>query len=176
MPSVGQRMLNNAVSLRFWDIPVASLSNNATDQEIIDILKTCQSFLVLLQKLLCQYYFPTKRKLLETHAIPKNCPIYFSMIKKMPLNILQQKLQIYTQTGSSRGQWSHWFVGFFLLLLLFFCPYPLLPASWCVASKQIIQPGCLFLTILMLFEVLKLSIYCNLTWTWTRDYENRGCE
>lgn len=119
MPSVGRRMLNNAVSLRFWDIPVASLSNNATDQEIIDILKTCQSFLVLLQKLLCQYYFPTKRKLLETHAIPKNCPIYFSMIKKMPLNILQQKLQIYTQTGSSRGQWSHWFVVFFFVVVIF---------------------------------------------------------
>lgn len=119
MPSVGRRMLNNAVSLRFWDIPVASLSNNATDQEIIDILKTCQSFLVLLQKLLCQYYFPTKRKLLETHAIPKNCPIYFSMIKKMPLNILQQKLQIYTQTGSSRGQWSHWFVVFFFCCCYF---------------------------------------------------------
>lgn len=35
--------------------------------------------------------------------------ISFFVDYKMPLNILQQKLQLYTQTGSSRGQYSHWF-------------------------------------------------------------------
>lgn len=111
-------------------IYIKSVSANAS---VLEILKTCQSFLVFLQKTLVPILLPYKRKLLETHAIPKNCPIYFSMIKKMPLNILQQKLQIYTQTGSSRGQWSHWFV-------VFFCPFP--PFKNCIltiASKQSIK-------------------------------------
>lgn len=46
-----------------------------------------------------------KKKTIRNSCNPKELPnIFFSMIKKMPLNILQPKLQIYTQTGSSRGQ------------------------------------------------------------------------
>lgn len=85
----------------------------------------------------------------------------------MPLNILQQKkLQIYTQTGSSRGQWSHWFVGLFSVRTPPHPPSPphnQKPASWCTASKQIVQLSCLFFTILIWFEVLKVG---NFTATW----------
>lgn len=115
---------------------------------------------------------PYKRKLLETHAIPKNCPIYFSMIKKMPLNILQQKLQIYTQTGSSRGQWSHWFVCFFLSI-----SPPFKNCILTIASKQIIPLSCLFFFNPDLAWGLK-SWHFTPTWPerQTQDYENRECD
>lgn len=90
---------NKPVSLQVMRYPVSSF--------LFSYKKTC----------LCQEYV-LQKKTIRNSCNPKELPIYFSMIKKMPLNILQQKLQIYTQTGSSRGQWSHWFV------LFFFCPFP----------------------------------------------------
>lgn len=62
-----------------------SFSTDATQQEI---LKIQQSFLVLLQKELCQHLPPYKRKLLETHAIPKNCQYIFPWLKKMPFKYI----------------------------------------------------------------------------------------
>lgn len=100
MPLVGQCMLTDAVSLQNDEIlrrlRLMSFSSNAIRRS----LKTCRSFLVFVTKQqLCQYYFPYKRKLLKTHAILKELPniyIFFPMIKKMPLNILQPKNYRYT--------------------------------------------------------------------------------
>lgn len=105
-------------------------------------------FAIFLQKLLCQYYFPTKenyKKLMQSQRIAR---YIFPWLKKMPLNILQQKLQIYTQTGSSRGQWSHWFA---------FSP-PCSPATRHIALKQFgfHDP--------------------DLIRTWAQDYGNGSCQ
>lgn len=94
---------------------------------------------------------PYKIKLLESHAIPKNCPIYFSMIKKMPLNILQQKTtDIHTDWFQQRSVKS-------LVCLFFFCPFP--PFKNCIltiASKNKFTLSCLFFRILIWFEVLEV--------------------
>lgn len=75
---------------------------------------------------------PYKIKLLESHAIPKNCPIYFSMIKKMPLNILQQKTtDIHTDWFQQRSVKS--LVCFFFLSI---SPHSK-TASWLSLQKHI---------------------------------------
>lgn len=90
---------------------------------------------------------PYKIKLLESHAIPKNCPIYFSMIKKMPLNILQQKTtDIHTDWFQQRSVKS-------LVCLFFFCPFP--PFKNCI------------LTIALKKQIYtKLFIFQNLDLVW----------
>lgn len=122
----------------------------------------------LTKKNCCANITSLQKKTIRNSCNPKELPIYFSMIKKMPLNILQQKLQIYTQTGSSRGQWSHWFVCFSVH------PPPFKNCILTIDSKQIILPSCWFFTILLWFDVFES---CQLTATWprtsTQNYERK---
>lgn len=86
-------MLTDAVSLQNDEMLRRLRNKSFSNNRSGDPLKTCQRFsgFVTTKKTVVPILLPYKRKLLESHAIPKNCPIYFSMIKKMPLNILQQK-------------------------------------------------------------------------------------
>lgn len=96
--------LTDAVSLQMMRYFLSCLlhkclSTNATGQEIN--MPWISEFVIKTVPI----SLPTKRKQLKTHAIPKNCPIYifFSLITKMLLNILQQKLQIYTNWFQQRS-------------------------------------------------------------------------
>lgn len=132
-------MLTDAVSLQNDEmlrlLRHKSFSNNRSG----DPLKTCQSFSgFVTKKTVVPILLPYKIKLLESHAIPKNCPIYFSMIKKMPLNILQQKTtDIHTDWFQQRSVKSLVCFVFFLSISLVQKLHPdyrfknkIVPLSW----------------------------------------------
>uniref|UniRef100_G3QCG5 Uncharacterized protein n=1 Tax=Gasterosteus aculeatus TaxID=69293 RepID=G3QCG5_GASAC len=84
MPFIGQCMLACAASpVNHEMLHAVQRCCNTTPGESLQICQTVSGFVPIL--------LPYKRKPLKTHAIPKNCPIYFFHYKKMPLNILQQE-------------------------------------------------------------------------------------
>lgn len=139
-------------------------------QQVRRALKHAKVFWFSYKKNCCANITSLQKKTIRNSCNPKELPIYFSMIKKMPLNILQQKLQIYTQTGSSRGQWSHWFVCFSV--------HPVHPPP----PIQKLHPNYRFKTnystkllifhnLALVWRLRKLPVNCNLTRTSTQNHE-----